>query len=58
MAIGAIRALQEGGLRVPEDIKVIGYDDSEFCKYSTPSLSSIHQPKEDLAFISCERLFF
>lgn len=58
MAIGAMKALLENKIRIPEDIKVIGYDDSEFCKYSTPSLSSVHQPKEDLAFITCERLFY
>ncbi|MCR5715230.1 MAG: LacI family transcriptional regulator [Lachnospiraceae bacterium] len=41
MAIGAIRELQKNGYRVPEDISVIGCDNSQASKYYTPSLSTI-----------------
>ena len=58
MALGAIKALKEAGIRVPEDISVVGYDDSEFGRYASPPLTSVHQPKEELAVLSCERLFF
>jgi LacI family transcriptional regulator len=57
MALGAIRTLKDEGVRVPEDIAIVGYDDSEFARYSSPSLTSIHQPREELAHISCDRLF-
>lgn len=43
LAIGAISAIKEMGLRVPEDISVIGYDDIEMCKYITPKLTTIRQ---------------
>lgn len=57
MALGAMKALQDYGLKVPDDVAVVGYDDSEFGRYSSPTLTSIHQPREELATISCERLF-
>ncbi|WP_020612204.1 LacI family DNA-binding transcriptional regulator [Sediminispirochaeta bajacaliforniensis] len=58
MALGAMKGLKELGFRIPEDIAVVGYDDIDFAKYSDPPLSSIHQPREELAVLSCERLFF
>ncbi|GLF99974.1 putative HTH-type transcriptional regulator MsmR [Alicyclobacillus hesperidum subsp. aegles] len=41
MAIGAIRAMSEVGLRVPEDVAVVGFDDIEMAPYVTPSLTTI-----------------
>lgn len=58
MALGAMRSLKEGGVSVPRDIAVVGYDDSEFGRYNNPSLTSIHQPREELAHFSCDRLFY
>lgn len=43
MAIGAISAIKEKGLNVPEDISVIGYDDLEISRYITPKLTTIRQ---------------
>jgi LacI family transcriptional regulator len=43
-AIGAIRALKDHGLRVPEDISVVGFDDIESASFHNPSLTTIHQP--------------
>lgn len=43
-AIGAIRALHEAGLRVPEDVSVIGFDDIVGAKFHVPSLTTIRQP--------------
>jgi LacI family transcriptional regulator len=57
IAIGAIRAMKEQGIVIPDDISVVGYDDSDFGLYNSPSLTSIHQPREELAHISCDRLF-
>jgi LacI family transcriptional regulator len=44
MAIGAINALRENGLRVPEDMSVFGFDDIPLARYTNPSLSTIRQP--------------
>ena len=57
MALGAMRSLQDGGYAIPGDIAVVGYDDTEFSRYCNPSLSSVHQPREELAQIACDRLF-
>ncbi|WP_234356996.1 substrate-binding domain-containing protein [Streptomyces sp. NBRC 110028] len=40
LALGALRALYERGLRVPEDVALMGFDDIEATRYSTPSLST------------------
>lgn len=42
MAIGALSALREAGLRVPEDIRVGGFDDIPTSRYMSPPLSSVH----------------
>ena len=43
IALGAIRALQRAGLKVPEDVAVVGYDDMLLSRLSTPALSTIKQ---------------
>jgi len=43
-AIGAIRALKDAGLRVPEDVSVVGFDDVLSAAYATPSLTTVRQP--------------
>jgi len=44
LAIGLIRALWECGLRVPEDVSVVGFDDVEASAYLIPSLTTVRQP--------------
>jgi LacI family repressor for deo operon, udp, cdd, tsx, nupC, and nupG len=44
MALGAIRAARAKGLRVPEDISVIGSDDSKLIAFTDPPLTTVHQP--------------
>jgi len=49
MAIGALRALRDRGLRVPEDVSVMGYDGIELASYCTPRLATVCQSWEQLA---------
>ena len=43
-AIGALLALYRAGLRVPEDVALVGYDDLPTSRYTTPPLTTVHQP--------------
>lgn len=49
MAIGAIRALRDKGLRVPEDVSVVGYDGLAIGEYTVPTLSTVKQDTRLLA---------
>ncbi len=44
IAIGAIKALKERGIKIPQDVKVIGFDDISISKYMDPPLTTIRQP--------------
>lgn len=48
LALGAIKAIQNYGLSVPEDISVIGFNDTEIGAYTTPALTTIHAPAYDM----------
>jgi LacI family transcriptional regulator len=43
-AMGSIRALHDGGLRVPQDVSIIGFDDIQSASFQVPSLTTIRQP--------------
>jgi LacI family transcriptional regulator len=44
MAAGALAAIREAGLRVPEDIAVVGFDDSPIAALTSPTLTTVRQP--------------
>ncbi|OJV82160.1 MAG: LacI family transcriptional regulator [Cellulomonas sp. 73-92] len=44
LALGAIRAARRAGLRVPEDVSIVGYDDSAFMNCTEPPLTTVRQP--------------
>jgi DNA-binding LacI/PurR family transcriptional regulator len=48
MALGAMSAIRHAGLRVPEDVAIVGYDDSPLALSSDPPLSSVRQPIEEM----------
>jgi DNA-binding LacI/PurR family transcriptional regulator len=53
-AMGAIRALHEAGLRVPEDISVVGFDDIESAAYQSPGLTTVRQPLRKMGRMAAE----
>ncbi len=55
-AFGAIRALHEAGLRVPDDVSVIGFDDVLSAPFSIPSLTTIRQPLREMGKAGAECL--
>ena len=44
MALGAVRAVRQRGLSVPEDVSVVGYDDSPLIGFTDPPLTTVRQP--------------
>jgi DNA-binding LacI/PurR family transcriptional regulator len=55
-AIGAIRALQEQGLRVPHDVSVLGFDDIPGAAFQTPSLTTVQQPLNRMGEVAAQVL--
>ena len=55
-AIGAIRAFRDAGLRVPEDISVVGFDDVQAAAYLTPRLTTVRQPLRQMGELAAMHL--
>jgi DNA-binding LacI/PurR family transcriptional regulator len=55
-AIGAIRAIQEKGLRVPQDISVMGFDDIPGAAFYSPSLTTVRQPLNRMGEVAAQSL--
>jgi LacI family transcriptional regulator len=56
MAFGVRLALHEQGLRVPEDVSLVGFDDLYFSRYLTPPLTTVHHSAQDLGRRASEAL--
>ncbi|GHU76998.1 LacI family transcriptional regulator [Spirochaetia bacterium] len=57
LAIGAAKAAYAAGLRIPDDISIIGFDGIEMAEYYQPSLDTIYQPAAEMALSGAEILF-
>jgi DNA-binding LacI/PurR family transcriptional regulator len=57
MALGALRVLRDAGRRVPEDVALVGFDDSSLARQSFPTLTSVHQPVEDMGRAMAQLLY-
>lgn len=55
-AIGAIQALREAGLRVPEDVSVVGFDDIQSAAFQNPGLTTVRQPLREMGTIAAKTL--
>jgi len=56
MAIGAMKAINEYGLMIPEDISIIGFDDIGFSEYTSPALTTVKRPIEEISIAGAEKL--
>ncbi|HJS17808.1 MAG TPA: LacI family DNA-binding transcriptional regulator [Anaerolineales bacterium] len=56
-AIGVLKSLHEHGIRIPEDVSVIGFDDLGFAPFLNPPLTTVRAPTEKVGHIATERLF-
>jgi LacI family transcriptional regulator len=57
MAIGVLRALAAHGIRVPQDVAVVGFDDIFTASLCDPPLTTVHQPIRQMGEHACDRLF-
>jgi DNA-binding LacI/PurR family transcriptional regulator len=55
-AIGAIRALREAGLRVPQDVSVVGFDDVQSAAYQNPALTTVRQPLHTMGVLAAAQV--
>lgn len=58
MAVGAYQAIFQKGMKVPDDISIIGYDDIDLSPYMIPPLTTIHQPKDKLGQQAVNQLIY
>ena len=56
IAAGAIRALQQAGYRVPEDVSIIGFDDGAICTFTVPPLTTMRINRARLGELAVDRL--
>ena len=55
-AIGAIRAVREAGLRVPQDVSVVGFDDVQSAAFQNPALTTVRQPLRTMGILAAEAI--
>lgn len=56
MALGAMKAFQERGYRIPDDISIIGFDDLPFSQISTPGLTTVRVPNAEMGQLAVRRI--
>jgi len=56
-AIGALHAIDAAGLRVPEDISVVGFDDTPIASYTRPPLTTVRMSAAEIGETACKALF-
>jgi LacI family transcriptional regulator len=56
MAVGAIKAIEDAGLRCPDDIAVVGFDDIQLAELVSPALTTVRQDKRALGIAAARSL--
>ncbi|GAA5346782.1 LacI family DNA-binding transcriptional regulator [Planifilum fimeticola] len=57
MAIGAMEALEERGIKVPQEVAIVGFDDIQLARYVRPALTTVRQPMYDMGSMAASLLF-
>jgi LacI family transcriptional regulator len=57
MAIGSMHCADDRGLRIPEDLSIVGFDDITFAEYTHPSLTTVHVPRSKIGYVAFDALW-
>ena len=57
MAFGGLQVLKDAGIPVPERVSIVGFDDFGLSRLTTPGITTVHVPAEQMARVATERLF-
>jgi LacI family transcriptional regulator len=57
IALGAMKAIKEAGLNIPEDISLVAFDEQPYFELLSPALTAIQQPMQDIGKVAVETLF-
>ncbi|WP_053986026.1 LacI family DNA-binding transcriptional regulator [Niameybacter massiliensis] len=57
MAIGVAKAITDSGLQIGQDISIVGFDGMDIAQYYTPTITTVKQPREEMAKLSADLLF-
>ncbi|HEY0259849.1 MAG TPA: LacI family DNA-binding transcriptional regulator [Lacisediminihabitans sp.] len=57
MAFGGLQVLKSRGIAVPQDVSIVGFDDFGLSRLTTPGITTVHVPADDMARVATERLF-
>ena len=57
LAVGALRAFADAGIRVPEDVSVAGFDGQDISRFCVPRLTTLRQPLEDISRETMKLIF-
>lgn len=55
MAVGALRALAEHGIQVPQQVSLVGFDDDPLAQYMTPALTTVRQPISEMSRVAIDQ---
>ena len=56
IALGAMKAITDHGIKIPDDISIIGFDDLPFSAVSTPPLTTLRVPKQEMGKVAVRRI--
>ena len=56
IALGAVKAMSDHGIRIPEDVSIVGFDDLPFSSISAPPLTTLRVPKEEMGRVAIRRI--
>ena len=56
IALGAMRAMKEAGIKIPDEVSIVGFDDLPYCEICSPRLTSLRVPKQEMGMIAVKRI--